>query len=151
MDLAKGFAEFLLAGVLDAVFEGGENLRAGVELGADDEGEIELGEVAGVEIGELLVFFVAEAVESETGLFGSRLGGESAGAREFASKVGVSANEGQLGFVGDGLDDGFHAGDEVVAGSEREMCEGLFGDPRGVLVDGAEQVDELGLGHLVKI
>lgn len=151
MNLAKSFFEFNFARVLHASSKGGEDFRAGAELGADDKGEVELGEVAGVEIGELLVFLVAEAVEAEAGLFGGGLGSEFAGAGEFASEVGVSANEGEFFFVGGGLDDGLHKDDEVVASGEGLLREGGFGDPRRVFVNGAQQVDELGLGHLVEI
>ena len=131
--------------------ESGEDLGAGVELGADDEGEVEFGEVAGIEVGELLILLVAETIEAEAGLFCGGFGSEFAGAGEFAAEVGVGADEGEFGLVGGGFDDGFHAGDEGVASDEGEVGEGFFGNPRGVLVNGAKEVDEVGLGHLVEI
>ena len=151
MDLTKSFLDFFFAGVVDAGVKSGENLRAGGKFGADDEGEVEFGEVASIEVGELLVFFFAESVEAEAGLFGGGFGSEFAGAGELATEIGMGADEGELGLVGGGFDGGFHAGDEVVASGEGEVREGLFGHPGGVLVNRAEQVDELGLGHLIEI
>ena len=74
----------------------GENSGAGVEAGADDEGETETGAVGGVEVLESGEFLGAEPAEAGGGLFAGGLGGELVLLCEAAGEIGVRADEGEL-------------------------------------------------------
>lgn len=151
MDLTEGFGDFFVGGVVEPGVEGFDDAIFRGEAGTDDEGKAEALAVAGVEGGELFVCFVAETIESESGLLAGGLGGEGAGAGEFASEIGMGADQGELSVLGGGIDRFAHDGEEAVDAIEWGVRMSGFGDPGGVLVDAAEDVDEVLAGKVIEL
>jgi hypothetical protein len=88
-DLVAGGFEFLMAGVMDAVFEGVEYLVAVKTLDGDDERKAETSCVSGVKIREAFEFSGRQAIEPSAGLLASAVGCQFSRNCEPAGQIGM--------------------------------------------------------------
>ena len=92
---AQAVANSLSRVVAEAGVQGGEDHRLGVVADRDDEGEAELLDVGGVELGELAALVVGQRVEAGGRLLGGRGFGQALGGGELAGKIGVGGEDAQ--------------------------------------------------------
>ena len=118
-DFRQRRLNFLLAGILEAPLEPGQDGLLAVKPGANDKGEAEfllVGLVISLEHRNLLR---RKLVQAGTGLFLGGGGGEGAGQRGPAHEVGMGANERELLFVAGGPDGGAEFRVQVVRDRQR--------------------------------
>ena len=147
LDLLAGGVEFGGAVVADARLEGGEDVVLGLAPHRDDEGEAELRDIGGVELGERVALGVGQRVEPGGGLLVRsipavrRLAAASLPARSgwaFSTpsrSSSVAARNTRHSAL-------CRPPARVVGGAELQL-EGAFGDPGRMLEDAAEQRDEI--------
>ena len=145
LHLGRGGGQLRRARIRQPLLEGGQDLRLVEPPDGDDEGEAEFREIGFVQLREARALRVGQRVEPGGGLLRGRLGGEPPGDGKLAGKVRVGLEDRQPALRSRHAEDGAHGAVQPpcgVLGGADAAVEDRLGDPRGMLEDGTEALDE---------
>src|SRR5258708_531298 len=148
-DLLQRGRELGLARLPQARLDAFDDDRPVEPFHGNDEGEAEFLPVSLVERLHAGLLRGGASVEARGSLLRTRAPGEP-GRFQLAQELGMRANEYELLVARGAVQRALHRRVQRIQRGERPRDEGPFGNPRGMLVDGAQACDEIGLRQAVQ-
>ena len=145
VNVAQTFLHFKVGVALQAPRKGVDDVLPGQACAAraahrQNEGKAKPGVVVSVQLLNVGELFSRAIGQARLALFACRFGSECLADHGLACQLGVSTNQGQLGFTSGCIQHLHHAVLQMRQGAKGALLQGGFGNPGGVLVQAVEQL-----------